>query len=429
MAPASVLLRQVNLLEGPEQAAGTADVRIEGSRLVSISAPADAAAATAEAPVIQAEGLWLAPGLVDPHSVLRDPRLGRAETLSSLAEAARAGGYGTVALLPWGEIWRDRPEALALAWPEPMRLLLWGSFSLAGADRELAPHADLLAAGACGIAAGAAIPPLALLERGLQLGEMGRCPVLVAPRDGGLSREGFVRECVEALRSGWPVDPALSEVLPLQALLTLADALPEAPLRLMNLSTAGAVERLRAAAVAPPASVSWWHLLADCGRLDPGAEGWRLVPPLGGPRDREALIGALAEGLISAVAVQHEALDAEERLLPLDQRRAGIAGHGMVLPRLWQELVVARGWPVAQLWQALCWGPCRFLGLEASALTPGSRDWILFDPAAAAGFADQVDPSLAANRPDEHGPPATGRVLAAGFRAPDTWELPAIRRR
>ena len=429
MAPATLLLRQVNLLEGPEQPPRSTDVVLRGNRLIALDAGVGSTGEALVDGVIDASPLWLGPALVDPHSVLREPLQGRDETLDSLAAAARAGGYGTVALLPWARRWRDRPEALDLRWPAPQRLLLWGAFSEGGEDQELAPHADQLDAGACGLAAGAALPPLALLERGLRLAEMGSSPVLVAPRDPSLSRDGFVRERVEALRSGWPVDPPLSEVLPLQSLLGLSAALPMAPLRLLNLSTTEAVALLRRADQPPPASVSWWHLLADCGRLDPDAEGWRLIPSLGGPGDREALINALAEGLITAVAVQHEALDAEERLLPLDQRRPGIAGHGLVLPMLWQELVVGRGWSPALLWQALCWGPCRFLGLEPSRLEAGTVDWILFDPRSPAHLGQGGDPSLAANRPDPDDPRLSGRVVAAGFSEPESWALAADRRR
>lgn len=425
MAPDTLLLRQVQLLEAEGRPARRGDALVEGDRLVAL----DPGSGVEAGRVLEAQGLWLAPSLVDPHSVLREPHSGRAETLESLAAAARLGGYGTLALLPWAASWRDRPEAFDLSLPAPQRLLLWGSFSRAGEDEELAPHADQLAAGACGLAGASAMPPLALLERGLRLAEMGDSPVLLAPRDPSLSPEGFVRERVEALRSGWPVETPLSEVLPLQTLLTLARTLPEAPLRLMNLSTAEAMVLLRQADPRPPASVCWWHLLADCGHLDPEAEGWRVQPSLGGPADREALIAALADGLLTAVAVQHEALDAEERLLPLDQRRPGIAGHGLVLPLLWQELVVNRGWSAAQLWQVLCWGGCRFLGLEPSSLQPGSRDWILFDPAAAAGFDPGEDPSLAANRPDRHGPQGRGRVIASGFIAPERWSLPGNQRR
>jgi dihydroorotase len=422
------LLRRINLLEGSDQPARRVDALIEADRLLDwqehLEPPADA---TTE--IIEAGDWWLAPPLVDPHSVLEDPLEGRAETLASLEAAAAAGGYGSVALLPWARSWRDRPERLQFGWREPMRLLHWGGFSLDGRDQELAPHAELLAAGAVGLAGGDSLPPLALLERGLRLNDMDDQPVLLAPREGALCGNGFVRERVEALRAGWPVDPVTSETLPLQTLLALRAALELPMLRLMNVSTAEGVDLLRRCPQPPPASVCWWHLIADSANLDPTESGWRLVPSLGGPGDREALISAVADGVITAVAVHHLPLDAEECLLPLDQRRAGLAGHGLVLPLLWQELVERRQWPAEQLWQALCWGPSRFLGRAPERLERGGRRWLVYDPARPQ--AEGSCPSLAANRPErgrsKAGQPIRGAVLACGFSDPPSrpgWTQP-----
>ncbi|MFN5194100.1 MAG: dihydroorotase, partial [Cyanobacteriota bacterium] len=378
-----------------------------------------------------AQGWLLAPALVDPHSVLEQPLCGRAETLASLLAAAASGGYGTVALLPAAEPWRDRPELLQLPAVEPMRLLPWGAFSCGGDDRVLAPHAELLAAGAVGLAAGPRMPPTALVEKALRLGETAGQPLLIAPRDGTLTGGGLLRERVEALRLGWPTDPALSETLPLQTLLTLAELHPDQRLRLMNLSTHEAVALLRRSArggddgpttAGPLCSVCWWHLVADSAGLAPEEEGWRLEPPLGGPSDRQALVSAVAEGLISAVAVHHHALDSEEQLLPLDQRRPGLAGHGLVLPVLWQQLVVGAGWSPGQLWQALCWGPCRFLAIPAERLEPGGRRWLLFDPEQSWSQADTPPTSRAANRPCRTWP-LQGRVVASGLSDPQMWLL------
>ena len=444
-----LLLRGVNLLEGPDLPHRRADVLIRGGVLEWISpgspgsspgpfspgeagrtADSDQAAGAnqiLDAELIPGADLWLAPPLVDPHSSLEDPLLGQAETLQSLAAAAAAGGYGTVALLPWGPEWRDRPERLALGWPEPLELLLWGSFSQNGADQDLARHGDQIAAGAVGLACSDQLPPLPLLERGLRLAEMGSHPVLLPPRDGSLCQQGFVRERVEALRAGWPVDPVASERLPLDLILGLSELLPAAPLRLMNISTQEAVRRLACQSAPPPASVHWWHLVADSSRLDPADGGWRTVPSLGGPQDRQALIAALADGVLQAVAVHHQALDAEELLLPLDQRRPGLAGHGRVLPLLWQALVVEAGWGVEPLWQALCWGPAAFLGLHPPSLQPLSRRWILFDPTAPSGSDHGQGESLAANRPPQLGS-GQGALVGSGLRGPAGWWAPGFPR-
>jgi dihydroorotase len=431
----SLLLRQVRVLEGPDLPLRRADVRIEAGRLPELlpsggggGNAADPAAAASEELTVEAGRCLLAPSLVDPHSLLEDPWPGPAETLGSLATAAAAGGYGTVALLPWASPWRDRPERLDLRWPAPMQLLCWGSFSRDGDDLDLAAHGDQLDAGAVGLAAGEALPPPVLLERALRLGEMEDRPLLVAPRDAGVAPHGFVRERVEALRAGWPTDPAISEVLPLQTLLTLAAEHPGRALRLMNLSTREAVDLLGRCPRPPQASVSWWHLVADSGSLAPDEEGWRVLPPLGGPADRGALIDALAAGLLGAVAVHHRPLDQEERLLPLDQRRPGVAGHGLALTLLWQELVVGRGWPPERLWQVLCWGPARFLDLPPPRLVGGGRDWVLFDPEHVWRWERASCPSRAANQPC-WGRALHGRVVASGLLDPALWPLTAGRPR
>ena len=427
-------LRQVSVLPGPGQPIQTTDALIApAGELLAWGDQVTAIAQAQGLPPIEAPGWLLAPTLVDPHSVLEDPLGGRSETLASLATAAAAGGYGTVGLVPWGPWWRDRPDRLGLDWPAPMRLRLWGSFSLEGSDQELAGHADQLAAGAVGLAGGDERPPLSLLERGLALSEMGDAPVLVAPRQASLCAHGFVREGVEALRAGWPPDPTVSETLPLQSLLALG-ALPGTKnLVLMNLSTSAGVDlleqqrsRLKAGDQLPMASVCWWHLVADSGQLDPSAEGWRLVPSLGSPRDREALVAGLASGLITAVAVHHSPLDGEEQLLPLDQRRPGVAGHGaprgLVLPQLWQELVAGRGWTPAQLWQVLCWGGSQLLGETPERLEIGSRRWLLFDPEAAWTWQPDESLSLAANQP-LLGRALKGQIRATGLTKAEDWLL------
>jgi len=419
-------LQQVSLLSGPGHDPEPADVLLLDGVIVATGVEAaDRAAAHALEP-LNASGWLLAPALVDPHSLLEDPHTGTAETLASLERSAIAAGYGTVALLPQARPWRDHPASLSLpAASSGLNLLLWGSLSRGGAGQELAPHADQLAAGAIGLAEGTATPPLPLLERALSLGEMGEAPLLLAPRDPALSQQGFVRDSVETLRAGWPADPAISETLPLQALLSLQRLHPRRRLQLMNLSTAEAVQQLTAlpAGERPGATVCWWHLLADSGSLDPTAEGWRLEPPLGGPRDRCALREGLQAGVLTAVAVHHQALDPEEQLLPLDQRKPGVAGHRFVLSSLWQELVVSGGWSVGELWQVLCFGPAALLGLTPPAIAAGSRDWLLFDPRQSwQPRGDGLGP-LAANQP-LLAAEQCGQVIAAGL-SPELWRGPS----
>lgn len=423
-APCAHWLQNLRLLAGPGQAVATGEALIStGGDLLALG---DAASVQANALNLQpqdGQGWLLAPTLVDPHSVLEQPLLGRAESLNSLAAAAARGGYGQVALLPWGLPPRDHPDHLGLSWPEPLRLHLWASLSQDEADQELSPHSELLAAGAIGLAGGPELGSTPLLQRSLQLGETGDKPLLLAPRQRSLNGGGLVRERVQALRAGWPIDPVCSETLPLATLISLQHSHPQRRLVAMNLSTAEAVEALGSASCRPLATVHWWHLFTDSGVLHPTSNGWRLEPPLGGPGDRAALRDGLAAGVITAAAVHHQALDAEEQLLPIDQRRVGLAGHGVVLPLLWQALVQQDHWPIERLWQILCWGPCNLLGLAPEVLEPGSRRWLLFDPQARWPWPAAGNGSLAANQPLAAGTEVQGLVRASGLLPSADWRL------
>jgi len=417
-------LQQLTLLRGPQQPPEQGQVLLgaDGS-LLALGNAAAALAASAGLTPRSAEGMLLAPTLVDPHSALDDPLLSRAETLDSLARAAAAGGYGQVALLPWGEAPRDQPGMLHWQWPQPLQLHLWGSLSRADEGHELAPHQELLGAGAVGLASGPELPAVPVLQRCLQLNEAAGHPLLVAPRLRSLAGGGLVRERVEALRAGWPIDPSASETLPLATLISLQQSHAQQQLVLMNVSTQEAVAALDVAGLRPRATVHWWHLLQDSGSQTPTACGWRLEPPLGGPGDRSALREALRSGLISAIAVHHQALDAEEELLPIDQRRAGLAGHGLVLPLLWHELIGRYHWSPSELWQALCWGPSSVLGRPAEVLQSGSRSWLLFDPEPSWSWTPQHSGSLAANQPLAPGSTVVGLIRASGLQPPAQWQL------
>ena len=217
---------------------------------------------------------------MDPHTVLPAPISGPTETIRSLRRCAAAGGYGQVALLPRGQSWRDQPERL-IGLQAPIRIRSpspLGEPSREGHGEELTPHGDLLEHGAIGLADDDAVVPLPLLERGLLLGEMGSCPVLVAPRDPVLQGDGMAREGVTTLRAGWAPDPLMSELLPVQQLLALQQRHPERQLRLMNLSTAAAVDVLSRADHRLKASVCWWHLLVDGSELSSTDPGCRVRP-------------------------------------------------------------------------------------------------------------------------------------------------------
>src|SRR5579862_1189495 len=57
-------------------------------------------------------GLWIAPGLVDPHVHLREPGQTHRETISTGTQAAAAGGYTTICCMPNTDPPLDNPALI-----------------------------------------------------------------------------------------------------------------------------------------------------------------------------------------------------------------------------------------------------------------------------------------------------------------------------
>ena len=91
----AILIRG-GLVVGPE-ASRVADVLVRDGVIAEVDERLDAPAG---ARVIDAEGCWVGPGLVDLHTHLREPGREEAETVESGARAAACGGYSAVVAMP-----------------------------------------------------------------------------------------------------------------------------------------------------------------------------------------------------------------------------------------------------------------------------------------------------------------------------------------
>ncbi len=412
------LFENIKILYGSEHSAVEDSVLISNNELIAFGEQALMQSKELNVTPTKGDGKLLAPCLVDPYSVLEEPIKGHSESLASLRSVASSSGYGQIALLPRSPSWRDSPEKLHGFNNKENDVLihLWGALSKGGEGTELTPHSALLKHGAIGLAEDDSIPTLNLLQKALSIGAMGSSPLLLAPRDTSIQGNGIVREGVETLRAGWHPDPETSETLPLGQILELQRNYPEKAIRIMNVSTSAGVSMLIATSLKPMASVCWWHLVSDRASLNLTDIGWRVSPSLGGPKDRESLVNATINGEITAIAVNSIPLDEEDSLIPLEQRIPGISGHQLVLPALWQELVVKGNCSIERLWEAISFGPSKFLGLPEERLTCGSRRWLLFDPNEVwnQNRMGKIAPK-AANQPWEN-QQIKGKVIDCGLR-------------
>jgi dihydroorotase len=405
----SELLKQVRILDPVSQSDQIGDVLITDGWIRAVAAQiADVPDGTE---IIDRPGLILGSGLVDLYSHSGEPGFESRETVDSLIRAALAGGFTRLALLPDTDPAIDHPAVVELlrsklnryapdAYPD---VQVWGALTVAAQGQQIAELGDLATAGVLGFADSRPLQNWALLRRSLEYAQPLNKPIALWCCDLELSGNGVVREGHESIRLGLPGVPAYAETAPLAALLECVAAIGT-PIHLMRVSTARSVELIAAAkakGLPITASTTWMHLLLNIEAVrnsyDPNL---RLDPPLGNPEDQAALVQAVQDGVIDAIAIDHTPYTYEEKTVAFSEAPAGAIGLEFALPLLWQGLVVADKLDALTLWRCLSSQPAQCLGQTMATIAPNeAAELTLFDPAPAWKIMPSTLNSQSANTP------------------------------
>ena len=387
----ATLIKQACVLGADEKATGAegvADVLIEGGRIEAIAPSINPSPPTE---IIEAKGQYLGPGLIDLYSQNSEPGNESRETHESLRQAAAAGGFTRVGLLPNSQPAVESAIAIQSVIAAnktktdlPRAALMpWAAMTIGAAGEQLTELAELSTAGAVGFTDGLPLGNAMLRRRFLEYAQPLGKPIALWPCDLGLAKGGVAREGVDALRLGLAGVSVIAETT---ALSTLLECVAEisTPVHIMRVSTARSVALIRQAksdGLPISASVSWHHLLFDTHHLQHYDPNLRHDPPLGTPADRQALIAGVEDGAIDAIAIDHSPYTYEEKTVAFDTAPPGAIGLELALPMLWKTFVASGQWSPAQLWWCLSQRPAKCLGLAPSQVKEESlAELTLFDP-------------------------------------------------
>jgi dihydroorotase len=330
--------------------------------------------------VVDAAALTAVPGLIDLHVHLREPGGEDAETVASGLQAAARGGFTTVVAMP-----NTRPPCDT---PGEVAALLRRAAAAAGAEalpaacitRGRAGHelADLAALAAAGAAAftddGNVVADAALMRRALAAAKALGRPVMQHALEPTLAGEGVMHAGAYAQRLGLPGIPAEAEAAIVARDVALA-AETGGAVHVQHLSVRESLPALREARRRglPVSAEATPHHLALCDedvRFDnPGA--FKMNPPLGSRADREALLEAVADGTIAALATDHAPHTAAAKARGFLQAPFGVVGLETAVGVTHQALVESGRLPLLEWVRRWTAGPARVLGRPAPSLQPG----------------------------------------------------------
>jgi dihydroorotase len=379
--------------------------------------------------VLDAEGCWVGPGLVDLHTHLREPGGEEAETVESGCRAAAMGGYTAVVAMPHTIPAADSPAVvnlvLTLGRATPIDVMPAGAITVGRLGERLAPMAEMAALGVTIFTDdGTGVQDAGLMRRAMEYARGLGVTLAEHCEDESLAGGGCMNESLISARLGLPGRPALAEEAMVARDLLLAED-TGCSLHLLHLSTARSVELLVAArtrGVEATAEVAPHHLTLTEDRCTSYDTAFKVHPPLRAEADVVALRHALATGDLDAVATDHAPHPAEAKDRPFDEAAPGMLGLEHALALTIEALGGDKADPV-RVFEVLSRTPAGiarlraedpriggFSGQGGAILAGEDANLCVVDPAA----RPVVDPAHLQSRSTNT--PYAGRTLLAGVR-------------
>jgi dihydroorotase len=379
-----ILIRGGRILDPATDRDAPGDVLIEDGRIAAVENSIEAT----DAEIIDAEGLWVTPGLVDIHTHLREPGQEYKEDIGSGGRAAVAGGFTAVACMANTDPVNDDPSVTDYILDRARQDSPARVYPIAAATKGLSGEVmtemvALVEAGAVGFSDdGMTIMDSGVQRRVLMYSKLVEAPVIVHAEDRTLVGKGVVNEGPVSTRLGLPANPAVAETVQVARDLMLAEV-TGAHLHVAHVSTAGAVQLIREArnrGLHVTAEATPHHLtLTDEATLGFDTNT-KMAPPLRSAADVEACRQGLVDGTIDAVATDHAPHAVHEKEVEFTTAPSGVLGLETALPVV-LDLVRTESLTPLQLIRRLTSNPARILGLEGGRLDPGSpADVTVTDP-------------------------------------------------
>ncbi|GFM36075.1 dihydroorotase [Desulfovibrio psychrotolerans] len=367
------------------------DIAVRGGVVESVT-PHEAARRSfpADTAVHEAQGLKIFPSFADCHVHLREPGYEYKEDIESGLRAAAHGGFGAVMAMantnPVNDNASVTQSMLAKAratWPHGPRLFPVGAATVGLEGKQLAPMAELAAAGCAAISNdGRPVGGAELFRRCMEYARTCGLIVIDHCEDPTLAKDTHMNEGETSGRIGVKGQSVVAESVQAARDILLAEYL-QIPVHLAHISCKQSVDLIRWAkerGVPVTAETCPHYLLLNDTELVNYSPMAKVNPPLRTPADVAAMRQALADGTIDILVTDHAPHAEHEKECTLDEAPNGISGLDSAVPLTWtlvrdgvlSEHDFIRRW---------CHAPAEIFNLPVNRFAPGDpADFFLFDP-------------------------------------------------
>jgi len=384
----NLLLRSARVIHPGHAFNGkTADILIADGVIRKVAARIDSRTA-GKARVVDLKGCCVSAGWVDLRANFRDPGHEPKEDLISGLDAAAAGGFTGVVVMPTTQpvvqTKADIEYLLTKSERHTVDVYPCGALTTGCRGQELTEMFDMKAAGAVAFSDDKhPVGDAGLMIRALRYATNVDVPLMVFADETSISGPMLVNESAGTVSFGMAPAPAVAEEVMIARDLRLL-AYAGGRLHFSTLSTAGAVDLVRKArkqGQAVTTDIAAHQLCFEDTAVAAYDSNLKVVPPFRTRADIKALIKGVDDGTIDAICSDHMPEDRESKEVEYEYARPGIAGietafaaaHTALKDVVSLERIVA----------CFTAGPRRILGLAAPALDEGEpANLTAFDPAA-----------------------------------------------
>ena len=417
--PTSLLIKGGHLIDAAAKVDAPMDVLLRDGRVAEVAPPNKIRGGAEEK--FDARGLIVAPGFIDLHVHLREPGQSYKETIATGTAAAAAGGFTSVCCMPNTSPVVDSPEWVTWL-QQPERGAVINVFPIAAATQGskgavLTDFRGLQRAGAVAVTDdGKPILDDGVMRESLRVAGEVQLPVIQHAEDTRVTENCVMNDGPTSFRLGLRGMKNAAEAAIVERDVHLAQQFAGARLHVAHLSTADALKAVRRGKrgrVRVTCEVTPHHFAlvdADVGDYN---TNFKMNPPLRSAADREAILVALADGTVDAIATDHAPHAPHEKIMEFERAMFGVTGLetalGLAISRLHREHKV----PLTRIVELFTAGPARVVDLPGrGTLARGSHaDVTIFDPKKRWTFEAAKSLSLSKNTPFD-GWQLTGKVMA-----------------
>lgn len=381
----NILIKNARVIDPKNQLDEVTDVYISIQQIAGIGTAPDNFAADE---TIDANGLWLIPGIVDLSARLREPGLEQKANIKTEARAAASAGITTLCVPPDTDPVIDEPAVVELIHhkakqAKQSQVVTLGALTAGLKGKQLSEMATLKKAGCVGISnCKNTIDNTQILHRAFEYASTHNITVFIEAHEPHLSANGCAHEGPIASRLGLTPIPYAAETAPIAQVLELIRG-TDIRVHFGRLSCARSIELIheaKASGLQVTADVAAHQLHLTEMDISSFNSQCHVMPPLRSQRDMQALRRGVANGAINSICSDHQPHELDAKQAPFPATESGISGVETLLP-LTLKLVDNGQLSLNTAIASITCNSAAVLGLDVGHLSVGSTaNLCLIDP-------------------------------------------------